>query len=845
MEPLSAPPGFVSLTSFFLKKDDKVEKTSKSDPIPAKTKPEMDDNTSYNQINAHRPWIVLDQNRCKSEESCAEHLPRVKLNPPNKFSRPKGTVYGCPNCSNCLKVTARWHPEDARREVLEEAPIFHPTEEEFKDTLGYIASIRSRAEPYGICRIVPPKSWKPSCTLEEKNVWENSEFVAQTQRIDGHQVQHAQAIMASSYDTTKTKRRKVNKVEMDSHLGNRSTCTSNNGNVEGCDDEPESGPKFTLKTFKKLADEFKIQYFNYKDKIKIMGSDKNSAIHQQQWEPSVENIEGDYGRIVQNPSEEIEVLCSKAGYFSSGFPIPTVSDPLNADTYPEYMKSGWNLNNMLSLPGSLLSFENPEAAHRFSPRIHVGMCFSPLKWKVEEHQLYSLCYMHMGEPKVWYSVPGRSADHFETVWKKYLGDMNAGKPDLHNHLAMQLSCSVLKAEGVPVYRCVQYPREFVLAFPGAYYSGFDCGFNCSEAASFAPLEWLPHGQNVVELYCEQKRKTSISYDKLLLGAAREAVRARWEIDILMKSTPDNLTCRDAYQRNGILPKALNSRIRSENLKRKFISISFKSQKMDENFDASCKKECSICLRDLFLSAVGCSCSDDKFVCLDHAMKLCSCPWTDKILLYRYEISELEVLHQALDGKLSAVYKWAKEDLGLTVRSVASKRSKQTPEKVNGSVDSLKEPILQSPLDSFNKWKQLKSQATPNALAGKQSEMAFQAKISPGSTNSNLNVIHPKNNSTLLHSAILNEIKAKEEMAGHNSAAKSIGEGSNSAGIKPDNSKAIGDNLTVSKKVGDSKVSEVSSTPGSGFLSFLREDIFVEDSSADTSSSSSSSETDKV
>lgn len=79
MEPLSAPPGFVSLTSFFLKKDDKVEKTSKSDPIPAKTKPEMDDNTSYNQINAHRPWIVLDQNRCKSEESCAEHLPRVKL----------------------------------------------------------------------------------------------------------------------------------------------------------------------------------------------------------------------------------------------------------------------------------------------------------------------------------------------------------------------------------------------------------------------------------------------------------------------------------------------------------------------------------------------------------------------------------------------------------------------------------------------------------------------------------------------------------------------------------------------------------------------------------------------
>jgi histone demethylase JARID1 len=122
---------------------------------------------------------------------------------------------------------------------------------------------------------------------------------------------------------------------------------------------------------------------------------------------------------------------------------------------------------------------------------------------------------------------------------------------------MQLSCSILKDAGIPVYRCVQYPREFVLVLPGAYHSGFDCGFNCSEVASFAPLEWLPHGQNVVELYCEQKRKTLISYDKLLLGTSREAVRARWEIDICMKSTPDNLICKDAYQRDGILTKALN------------------------------------------------------------------------------------------------------------------------------------------------------------------------------------------------------------------------------------------------------------------------------------------------
>ncbi|MCH95486.1 putative lysine-specific demethylase JMJ14-like, partial [Trifolium medium] len=215
--------------------------------------------------------------------------------------------------------------------------------QEFKDTLKYIASIRSRAEPYGICRIVPPTSWEPPCTPEKKNVLENSEFVAQIQRIDGHQFQHAPETMASSHDTTETKRRKVMKVAADSHLGNRSTCTPNSGNVEGGDNETEHGPKFTIKTFKKLADEFEIQYFNYKNKNKIMGSDKNSAIHLQHWEPSVENIEDEYRRIVQNPTEEIEVLCGdtlEAGEFSSGFPIPTVSDPQKANTYPEYLNSG-------------------------------------------------------------------------------------------------------------------------------------------------------------------------------------------------------------------------------------------------------------------------------------------------------------------------------------------------------------------------------------------------------------------------------------------------------------------------------------------------------------------------
>ena len=54
-----------------------------------------------------------------------------------------------------------------RLAAVKEAPVYHPTVEEFADPLKYIASIRTEAEQYGICRIVPPSShWKVPFNLD-------------------------------------------------------------------------------------------------------------------------------------------------------------------------------------------------------------------------------------------------------------------------------------------------------------------------------------------------------------------------------------------------------------------------------------------------------------------------------------------------------------------------------------------------------------------------------------------------------------------------------------------------------------------------------------------------------
>lgn len=46
--------------------------------------------------------------------------------------------------------------EDFDFEVPEEAPVFIPTAEEFKNPLVYIQKIRPLAEKFGICKIKPP-----------------------------------------------------------------------------------------------------------------------------------------------------------------------------------------------------------------------------------------------------------------------------------------------------------------------------------------------------------------------------------------------------------------------------------------------------------------------------------------------------------------------------------------------------------------------------------------------------------------------------------------------------------------------------------------------------------------
>jgi hypothetical protein len=160
-------------------------------------------------------------------------------------------------------------------------------DQEFKDTLKYIESIRSTAEPYGICRIVPPPSWKPPCLLKEKNIWECSKFCTRVQKVD--KLQNRKSSKKGRRGGMMKKRRKLLELEDNNNINHNQTGVQQNQERFGF----EPGPEFTLQTFKKYADDFREQYFK-----KEVPADSP---------PSVEDIEGEYWRIVEKPTEEIEV----------------------------------------------------------------------------------------------------------------------------------------------------------------------------------------------------------------------------------------------------------------------------------------------------------------------------------------------------------------------------------------------------------------------------------------------------------------------------------------------------------------------------------------------------------
>ncbi|XP_022928863.1 lysine-specific demethylase 5A isoform X1 [Cucurbita moschata] len=656
-------------------------------------------------------------------------------------------------------------------------PAFYPTEDEFRDPLEYIYKIRPEAEPYGICRIVPPKNWKPPFALrldsftfptktqaihqlqvrpaacdsetfeleynrfldghfgkkmKKKVVFEGDEldlcklfnavkryggydkvvkekrwgevfrFVRSTRKISEcakhvlcqlyreHLYDYENYYNQLNKDVTKSSKRKMQNEKLTECLAEISTSKRRRQNTDDCrvkvsklkDEEDNDqiceqcksglhgevmllcdrcdkgwhlyclspplkqvppgnwycldclnsekdsfgfvpGKSFSLEAFKRMDCRAKKKWFG-------SGSASRTQIEKKFWEI----VEGSFGEVEVKYGSDLDT-----SVYGSGFPRENVQRPesIDAKLWDEYCNSPWNLNNLPKLEGSMLRAIRHNITGVMVPWLYIGMLFSSFCWHFEDHCFYSMNYLHWGDPKCWYSVPGSEATAFEKVMRNNLPDLFDAQPDLLFQLVTMLNPSVLQENGVPVYTVQQEPGNFVVTFPRSYHGGFNLGLNCAEAVNFAPADWMPYGGFGEELYQLYHKPAVFSHEELICVIAKmdcnDQVSPYLKKELLRIYSKEK-SWREQLWKNGV--------IRSSPLP---------PRKCPEYISTEEDPTCVICKKYLYLSAIGCHCRRSAFVCLEHWQHLCECKYSRRRLRYRYTLAELYDLIAIVDKSI--------------------------------------------------------------------------------------------------------------------------------------------------------------------------------------------------
>lgn len=387
----------------------------------------------------------------------------------------------------------------------------------------------------------------------------------------------------------------------------------------------QASREYTLLQFGEMADQFKADYFNMP--VHLVPTDL---------------VEKEFWRITSSIEEDVTVEYGADLHtmdVGSGFPTKNSLHLMQEDQ--RYAESNWNLNNLPLLEESILGYINADISGMKIPWVYVGMCFATFCWHIEDHWSYSINYLHWGEPKTWYGVPGTAAERLETCMKRAAPELFENQPDLLHQLVTIMNPNILMADGVPVYRCDQRAGEFVITFPRAYHAGFNQGYNFAEAVNFAPADWMKLGRECIEHYSKMRRFCVFSHDELVCKMALDSDTLNLGIATACYLDMVEMIDIEKRLRKSLLDWGVTQAVRE----------SFELLVDDE-------RQCEYCKTTCFLSAVSCECTK-QLVCLRHYAELCDCAPVHHTLKYRYTLDELPLMLKKLKQKAESFEKWLK------------------------------------------------------------------------------------------------------------------------------------------------------------------------------------------
>lgn len=434
------------------------------------------------------------------------------------------------------------------------APEFRPTDTEFADPIAYISKIEKEASAFGICKVIPPLP-KPSKKYvlhnlnnslskcpdfvnsrpDDKPDLQRAVFTTRHQEL-GHsekkkfkgaqkQVWQSGEVYTLEQFETKSKnfaRSQLGMVKDISPLLVEAifwkTAFEEPIYVEYANDVPGSA-------FGEPVEGLRNNFSRRRRASKRQILDRNSrgSSHFKNDEVATSSSSVDKGRChhsLESLSSSLLSPLSKKSTNSSPFRPEGCSNAgeMEGSAGWKLANSPWNLQVIARSPGSLTRFMPDDIPGVTSPMVYIGMLFSWFAWHVEDHELHSLNFLHTGSPKTWYAVPGDYAFSFEEVIRCHAygetTDRLAALALLGEKTTL-LSPEVLVASGIPCFRLVQNPGEFVVTFPRAYHVGFSHGFNCGEAANFGTPQWLTVAKEAAVRRAAMNYLPMLSHQQLL------------------------------------------------------------------------------------------------------------------------------------------------------------------------------------------------------------------------------------------------------------------------------------------------------------------------------------------
>lgn len=171
----------------------------------------------------------------------------------------------------------------------------------------------------------------------------------------------------------------------------------------------------------------------------------------------------------------------------------------------------WNINRLGTILDCVgkdygISIEGVNTAY-----LYFGMWKTTFAWHTEDMDLYSINYLHYGEPKTWYAVPPEYGRKLEKLANSCFPASYKTCSAYLRHKMTLINPQILKQHDIPYDRVTQYAGEIMITFPYGYHAGFNHGFNCAESTNFALERWIEYGKRALQCTCS-KDMVRISMD---------------------------------------------------------------------------------------------------------------------------------------------------------------------------------------------------------------------------------------------------------------------------------------------------------------------------------------------